>query len=94
MNADTAWQEWDDPAKATNPAMPYMAMQWVAFLAGYRRALQDAADAIEGNADSWEITENVKPDVRGVVSNVLWGTAKALRDRAVGVTGDTGGNDA
>lgn len=72
MNADTAWNEynyqpehnWSDGGAVHQ-----------AFLAGYRRALQDAAD------DLPVLTRR---------AYIQW-----LRDRAaaVGVTGDTGGND-
>lgn len=78
--ADDAYREW-----STHPRFNTWVSVENAFIEGYRRALEDAADEIHANGDSWAVTENVKPDVRDVVSNVLWGTADYVRARAADV---------
>lgn len=81
-DADEAWREWGG-AKGFADYDHRCAAFLAGFAAGQVAALEDAAEEIHTNGDSWAITENVKPDVRDVVSNVLWGTADYVRARAV-----------
>jgi hypothetical protein len=75
MNADTAYEEW-----LNSPEQEFKANHdRASFLAGYRRALQDAAD-------------NIPPSIAlGMFSIERSGIRKWLRNMAaaVGVTGDT-----
>jgi hypothetical protein len=100
MNADTEQAAWDDWNKwgATVTATP---MIREAHRAAYRRALQDAADELVRHQirlqgtyrkPEWSADDEVYDS--GIQHCVQW-----LRDwldgraAAVGVTGDTGGND-
>jgi hypothetical protein len=76
MNADTEQAAWDDWNKwgATVTATP---MIREAHRAAYRRALQDAADALESEST-------------GLTALTAWLRDRAA---GVGVTGDTRGND-
>jgi hypothetical protein len=83
MNADTAYEEW-----LNSPEQEFKANHdRASFLAGYRRALQDAADNIRA-------FRNGEFDMPAGMTHYPYsaGFESWLRDRAaaVGVTGDTG----
>jgi hypothetical protein len=76
--AEAAYRDWQETTKQHLTHPDLWEYQREGFVAGYRRALQDAADAIQA----------LHP---GEVKNSV--TFLRARAAAVGVTGDTGGND-